>query len=265
MAICRDPVLSYLNDQGYNVVRLPRMGIDPLDVLGKDGRRLERLGTLPQIWSSDTEMPQVSAPRPAVGINGQETAELKLSIGLRLLGDILKAFGVEGPELDTAYGKARSLQLGFLDVDVVSIDPFAIGNYLASGDLDTRNPVVARYFEDDDTDVYVIFEILRSSKISVVAKNNSGTEMSLDVEFIQDTIGGNVTVSRESGRENLISYVGRQSLTFGFKVFGLAYEDGNWRVQGIAPSPDLAFDTPLASAAVAPSTILSTSGRVVLK
>ncbi len=266
MALCRDPALSYLNSQGYNVVRLPRKGIEPLDVLGKDGCHMERLGRLLKIWRSDAKTPQVSVPQPAVGINGRQTAQLKTSIGLKLLGDILEGLGATRLALNAAYAKASSVQIVFADVEVVSIDPFDIGNYLASGDLDTRNPFVTRYFEDDDTNVYVIFETLRSRKIVVIAKNDSGHEIAPHISDLANLVEGDVTISRDSQQKNRISYAGSQPLTFGFKVFGLAYCDGNWRVEGIAPSPDLAFDITSVAGSVVPSTMLSRSGgRVVLK
>lgn len=264
MAICRDPALSYLNGQGYNVVRLPRAGIEPLDVLGKDGPRLERLGVLPQIWQSDKTIPNVSLPGSAAAINGQTTAALKPSIGLKLLGEIFKGFGVTGPSLNVAYSNARSLQLCFLDVDIKTIDPFVLGDYLSEGDLATTNPVVNRYFEDDDTDVFVIFEVLRSNKISVIALDSSGADASVDIAAIQDLAEGKVEITNESNQQSLITYQGEQSLTFGFKVFGLAYDAGRWQVEGIAPSPDLAFGINQGVSGFNSALLLS-SGRIVLK
>jgi hypothetical protein len=35
MGICKDPRLTYLNDLGYDVIRLPRRGIAPL--VDRDG------------------------------------------------------------------------------------------------------------------------------------------------------------------------------------------------------------------------------------
>ena len=49
MALCIDPRLTYLNSKGYNVILLPREGIEPLDVLGRDNGGVNRLGTIGQI------------------------------------------------------------------------------------------------------------------------------------------------------------------------------------------------------------------------
>jgi hypothetical protein len=44
MAVCKDPLRTSLNDKGYNVILLPRQGIEPMDVLGKeDTRRIKAL------------------------------------------------------------------------------------------------------------------------------------------------------------------------------------------------------------------------------
>jgi len=36
MGLCKDPVTTELNKRGYNLVKLPRVGIDPMDVLGRE-------------------------------------------------------------------------------------------------------------------------------------------------------------------------------------------------------------------------------------
>jgi hypothetical protein len=36
MAKKKDPSITFLNKFGYNVVKLPRAGIEPMDIIGKD-------------------------------------------------------------------------------------------------------------------------------------------------------------------------------------------------------------------------------------
>ena len=265
MALCRDPALTFLNDQGYNVVRLPRAGIDPLDVLGRDGGRLERLGSLPQVWSTSEQVPGPPAIGPAASISGQSTGNLKLSLGLKLLGDILGALGASTPHLDFAYRSARSIQLSFVDVETAAVDPFAIGRFLSSGDLASGNPFVARFFEDEDAEVFVIFEVLRTGSLAVAAQGSNGAEVAVDLPAIQGAVGAKVSVAQSSGREALLTFTGEEPLSFGFKAFELSYVDGDWRVQGADPSPDMAFGDPTAAASAVRPARLSRSGRVVLR
>jgi hypothetical protein len=62
MGLCKDPRLTYLNDEGYNVVRLPRKGITPLGIIGRDHKSKTWLGTLDQIWRSEVPVPKTRRP-----------------------------------------------------------------------------------------------------------------------------------------------------------------------------------------------------------
>lgn len=244
MAICKDPSLTYLNKLGFNVVRLPRQGIDPLDVLGRDGKSVERLGRLEQIWSSTVPVPAVKPPQTATSINGQKTHSLKLSIGLKILANILGAMGAAVPEVGFAYQKANSVQFTFTSVQVHSVDPFEVGRYLAAGDLDTKNPFVTRYFQDDDATTYVLTEVLKSNSVTVIGMDNRGTTVTVNLPAIQQVVGANVSVAAAGALSTELTYQGKDMLSFGFKVFGIAYADGAWQVQGVMPSGEIAFFAP---------------------
>jgi hypothetical protein len=119
MAICKDPLRTYLNNKGYNVVLLPRKGIEPMDVLGRDGKSIERLGSLAQMWTTSTPPPPLNPPQPATGIIGQKTAAMDLSVGLKFLSDVLGAMGAAVPQLSFAYKTATKVQFKFANVQVI--------------------------------------------------------------------------------------------------------------------------------------------------
>lgn len=242
MARCKDPSLTFLNGRGFNVVKLPRAGIEPLDVLGKDQTTTERLGKIQRIWTSASPVPQPEHAVPAAAINGQQTSNLKLNIGLKLLSDILGAMGADIPQIGFAFSRARSLQFTFTDVQSVSVSPFALGDFLADGDLKTANPFVSRYFEDDDTDAYVIFEVLKSASILVNATDARSTDVGLDLPAVQQQLGVDVKVSLASNNSSSVNFQGKTALTFGFKAFAIEFIDGRWQVQSLGASADTAFD-----------------------
>src|SRR5580704_9688932 len=93
MRACKDPALTYLNGDGYNVVRTPRVGIEPLDVLGRDKGYIDKLGSLSEIWDSTEPVPKASDPQPTANISGQKTQSLDLGIGLKLLAGVLTGMG----------------------------------------------------------------------------------------------------------------------------------------------------------------------------
>src|SRR5438552_1350210 len=108
-------------------------------------------------------------------MNGQVSHDLDLGVGLKILAEVLGGMGSATglPTLYLTYQKPRSVQFKFTYVVSVQVTPFAIGTYLASGTLDSRNPFVTRYFGNDGTQEYILSEVLQSSSVSVTAKDDS--------------------------------------------------------------------------------------------
>jgi hypothetical protein len=240
MALCTDKSLTYLNGIGYNVVRLPRRGIEPLDVLGQTGLSLERLGRLDQIWASSKPVPRPGPDQDAAKISGQRTNEMKLSVGLKLLEGVLAAVGAKVPQVDFAYAKASTLQFTFGDVTARGVDPLLVGEFLGSGDLKGPNPVFDRYFHDEDAKAFVLTEVLLAKSISVSAKDEHSGDVKVDIPAIQQAVGVDVQVAAKVGSGSDLTFAGAQPVTFGFKAFEIAF-DGRWRMVGAAAGPDLAF------------------------
>lgn len=242
MSMCTDPRITYLNDAGYNVVRLPRRGIVPLGVIGHDGKSRSWLGTLDQIWQSSAQVPVPGPPQPAVGISGERTSNIDLDVGLDILANALGGmFGGSAPSVNGSYQNARFVQFAFKDVRSVGIDPFVIGNFLAAGQL-RPSAFVDRYFSGDHgIEALVISEILEAKSIGVIGKRDAKTAVAVDVPQIQAAVGAKVKVASGNAEKTEVVYEGDEYLTFGFKVFGIGRQDGKWTVYGKRPGPGLAY------------------------
>lgn len=240
---CQDPSLTMLAKYGYNVVRVPRTGIEPLEVLGRDRDGIEQLGQLPVIWDTGAKVPDVKDSNVAAEIKTVRTATLKFSLGLRVLEDILGALGATVPRLGFAYGGTRSLQFSFQNILISKVDPFDVGQFLKAGDLQVGNPWVDRYFLDDAADAYVVTEVLKSDSVTVIADSKGSTSVGLDVKAIQNAVGADVKVEAGTGSTSEVTYKGLKHLTFGFKAFLIGYdfnEDGagEWRIKGVDPGKE---------------------------
>ena len=242
MGDCKDPRLTFLNDLGYNVVRLPRKGIVPLGVIGRDNKSKTWLGTIDQIWKTNLPVPVPGSPNSVGDLKGQKTSDLSLSLGLEILANALSGmFGTTAPSLNTEYKNAKSLQFVFKDVQSVGIDAFEIGNFLSQGSLNS-NPVAKRFFSGKKgTDALVVTEILQAKSIGVVGKRDAGTEVKVNVPQIQATVGAKIGVAVGSTSENEVVYEGPEFLAFGFKAFKLGFIDNEWSIEGVAPGADIAF------------------------
>jgi hypothetical protein len=236
---CKDPSLTYLNRYGYNVVTLPRTGLDPLLVLGRD-QTLTPLGQLATVWKTTGPPPLPTAPQRAANVEGQKTDKLDLSLGLKMLANALAAFGATTPSLEFAYERARKVQFTLTNVWSVGIDPFTVGEYLASGDLNLSNPVVARFLNGDST-AYIVTEVLKSNSVAVTASDSDGMAIGVDVPAISNAVGAKIAVSIGSDQQGAVTYTGPELVTFGFKALEIAYSFGRWGVLGVNSSGDMAF------------------------
>lgn len=241
MAFCEDPALTYLNRLGYNVVRVPRTGLMPLEVLGSEsGRSPEPLGPLPTVWQSALAVPLVSSGDVAT-IRGKSTSNIKIGFGLRILEGILGAMGATVPQVSLAYSQARTVRFEFNNPDIKKIDPLLVGNFLAKGDLNTSNPFVQHYMLREDTRAYVVTEVLLSDSIRVTALDESEAGAKVDVKAITDGVGASIQVQATTAIEGDLVYRGKQPLTFGYKAFEIVYSGREWNVQRLDPSQDSAL------------------------
>jgi hypothetical protein len=245
----KDPSVTFLNRFGYNVVKLPRVGIEPLDVIGRDDTT-QWLGPLSSVWKSSEPPPVPSAPRPAAPVNGQKTDQLQVAFGLRILANTLAAFGAAVPALDVAYSRARKVQFSYSNVTSTVVAPLEAGNYLAAGTLNTANPVVTHYFTDEDPQAFLIVDVLKSDSLTVTASDDQGAEVGLDVPAIQGIVGANVKVKASGSSGSTITFTGQTPVTFGFIVDEIDYDGTRWSLRGAAPSGALAFGAGSAGGAV---------------
>jgi hypothetical protein len=260
MAKNTDQSITYLNALGYNVVKVPRAGIEPLDVIGVDDVP-QWLGPLGLVWTSAVPLPVPGPPRPAVAVTGQRTDRLDLGFGLKILASALAAFGATVPSIDVAYRRARKIQFSFTNVTTTAVTPLEAGNYLADGRLNSSNPVVQHYLLDDEADAFLILEVLKSDSITVTATDEHGNEVGADVPGIQGVLGAKVQVTSENAANSTLSYKGQVPVTFGFIVDRIEYDGVHWSLSGVAPSGDVAC---AAAPAAGPSVpiLLGTGCRV---
>jgi len=78
-----DPLISLLKSFGYNVVRLPRADISPLQVLTEKDKEFHMLGELETIFKAgpNIDAPETKRDIAAAKVSGQNCGDLKFGIG----------------------------------------------------------------------------------------------------------------------------------------------------------------------------------------
>lgn len=220
-----DPVLKLLKDFSYNVVRLPRTGLAPLQVLKRSGNDLERIGDITDLFlSGDAQLPKISPARPAPFINGQRTRSLNLNVGLSILGGIIGAMGGSKLGVGVGYSRASALVFEFNDVKVNEVDQLKLSRYLTAARVDTAAGPFAEDLEEDK--LYVITSTIKSRKFTTEAQTSNGMSIGVDVPVIQVAVGGSVAVKQEGSGNSKITYEGDAPLVFGFQAVRMLFERG---------------------------------------
>jgi len=243
----KDPSITYLNALGYNVIKLPRVGINPLSLIGKD-KTTAFLGDLKTMWTGPELLP--GPPNPASVVNGQKSAALDLGFGLNILASTLAVFGASSPSIDLSHTSAHGIQFSYSGVTSTAVDLGQLGGYLPKGQLDADNITVQRYFGTPGVEVYLIYEVLRSSSITITATDSNGNGVALNVPAIEGVVGAKVSVKPSNASSTGITFASTDGIavTFGFKAVRLLLvsdiASGKLTYQDVEASGDIAFGVP---------------------
>lgn len=247
VGICNDPATTYLRRLGYNVVRHPESGIQPGELIGRQGKSVRRLGSIESlITSSPITVPGASKNDLAADLSGQESSNLKVAIGVSVLGNFISAMGGD-LGIKAEYERARKLKFVFNEVLTDSMVPLEVGNYLRDAEIDTGNPVLEQYVLGNG-ELFLITKTLKSKKFGVIAEGSDGVSLDLDVPAIQAALSaeGSITVTADS--ESMITYEGSVPLVFGFQSFIVGVSNGDLtlisaQADHVALSSDSAYQT----------------------
>jgi hypothetical protein len=243
----KDPSITYLNALGYNVIKLPRVGINPLSLIGKD-KTTAFLGDLKTMWTGPELLP--GPPNPASVVNGQKSAAVDLGFGLNILASTLAVFGASCPSIDLSHTSAHGIQFSYSGVTSTAVDLGLLGGYLPKGQLDADNITVQRYFGTPGCEVYLIYEVLRSSSITITATDSSSNGVALNVPEIQGIVGAKVSVKPSNAANTALTFASTDGIavTFGFKAVKLMLvsdiASGKLTYQDVEASGDIAFGVP---------------------
>jgi hypothetical protein len=226
---CNDPYLKSLRGFGYNVIRLPKADVAPLQLLAKTGDALGRVGELATVLlpRGSVALPSIKRDTPVASLSGQRSGELSVGIGLAVLGSIIGAMGGSKLGLDLQYKNARSITFEFLDVREDRIEVAALDQYLSDADVSPFSTYVGQLLEADQ--IYVTTATLKSDKLAVEAKGEQAKSVDLSIPEIKGVVGGNVKVGPSSATAAKVTFEGSLPLVFAFQAARLVYDKGRYQ------------------------------------
>lgn len=240
MGLCKDKYVTFLNGFGYNVVRLPRAGISPLMLMGRQGGTTALLGDVAKlITQSDRARPDVQVDLDAAPLKGQASSSIDLGLGLNVMSAFIGALG-GNVGVKAAYKGASAVTFRFDDIVADRTLPLDVGEFLKKGTVDADNPILEQYVLGNG-DLFILTETLKSNSFTISATKKDGTDFALDVPAIKGIAGGSMTVSAGSDSASTITYAGKNRIVFGFACFHVGVEDGKLTLMAHKPSESMAL------------------------
>jgi hypothetical protein len=225
-----DPALNLLKDLGFLPVRLPKADIKPLQIVSKDGKDFNLLGDVQEAMVAE---PGVTVP-PVFGdiqtanqVEGQRTARIKLSVGVNILGNILRALTGQNLDVSAGYQGAKTIAFQFSDVTVDRVDIVLLDRYLNRSDIHPDLRHIEELMIEDR--VGIITATLKSKKYLTTAQDDRGIDISINVPVIKGIAGGTVSVGSTNSGNTQVAYEGATPVSFGFQAARLFFDDkGNY-------------------------------------
>jgi hypothetical protein len=220
-----DPFLNLLKDISFLPLRLPRADVQPLQLIGIDGKDLTVLGQLTDAMKSGptSVLPPVQNDvQTASQIQGTRSSTVKLSIGLNLLGGIINALTGQNLDVSAAYQRASTLTFEFDDVTVNSISIILLDKFLNSSDIDPAAKQIQDLMIAGNAGVTTA--VAQSKKFIVGAQNDHGADINVDVPVIHNVAGGKLGISTTGDNNNQVVYQGATPITFGVQALRLGFD-----------------------------------------
>lgn len=231
MGLCRDKSVTFLKNLGYNVVRLPKADIKPLDLLGirKDDPRI--LGTLKA--TQGTSLPQVKKDTVVANVNGKSSSKLNLELGLNILGNVINAMG-GNLDLTGSWTNAKTVTFEYANVTEDSVVPMDLSNVIANSDAQLSNPILNEYLFGSGK-LFILTAVLKSTSIKVNFERSNGIGADLKVPVIQQMVGAKIKVTSETTANHVVTFQGQSPLVFAFQCFEVIVDDGIYRLSSSKP------------------------------
>jgi hypothetical protein len=200
----------------YNRVTFPREGINPLDVYvemqDKDmNKDYNIIGSLSELVEGKAIEPKANVNLEASGYIDKSARGMDASIGVSLLDEIIKTFGLGDLSLKGTYKNAYKFDMSFTNSLIDLVNLTKVYSYLKSSQPNaTYQGLVG------GKTAYVIHEIVKSKTIGIVEYDEKGRAIDAKskIKAVLD-LGIQAHISETNDKE--ILYEGKKYLTFGFR------------------------------------------------
>jgi hypothetical protein len=221
-----DPVMQMFKKENFLPLLVPRQDILPLQLVGMSGKDLSPLGEVSTALVAPAGVslpPIVSDIATAASMEGKASSQVKLSVGLEILGNILNALAGSKMDVSAAYEKATSVTFKFSDVSADKVEITKLDQFLGKANIHPDSKHIERMMIADK--VGILTMTLKSKKFTVSAQGESGLNVGVDVPVIQGIASGKLKVESKKADNSEIAFEGATPITFAAQGVRLFFDD----------------------------------------
>jgi hypothetical protein len=218
---------NLLTDYGYNLVALPKADLQPLGLLFK---RPDGLGsvdsTLLKLFTiADAAPPMIRRDGVVPDLKGSALVTFDAKAGVNLLQSLLGHLGLGKASAKLDLNTNHTVTVGYENITEDKTDLLELDSYISGSDPDK---VQFNTFKDklENSELYVINAVLKSSTFSIKVEDKSGQRVNLDAA-VKGMLDAKVDVSHRDKNFMTIKHKGAP-LVFAFKAQRIMYDRKKW-------------------------------------
>lgn len=221
-------IKNLLADQGYNMIALPRAGIQPLLLLSEEGNSLVSLDSPLEAFFAADMAPIPSFNTITAPFSGQKMLKFELKSNLNFLSGLFQQFKMDDSQLKAGAGSDHSYTVDFAfeqvkedKVGLLDLDNFLTGAVPLEKEFRTYAERLRK------SQLYIVTSLLKSAAFSIEVKDETGRQLDLDLGM-QDAAAGKLTIDRNKNNGFTIAHRNGPELAFAFKAAQILYDKAAW-------------------------------------
>ena len=220
---------NLLSDYGYNLVALPKEDIAPLMLLYKNGNAVSAVeSSVDKLFAiADAPLPVVAKDKTVASINGSASVVFDADGGVSMLDWLLKTLKMGKISAQTEIDATHKVKITYENVKEDKVSLLELDNFISGSD-----PVKGKFnaFKEklEDSELYVINNVLKSNSFSVAVEDATGTKVDIEAT-VKDIVDANVDISRNTNNEITLRHTNADTyIVFAFKAQQIIYDQKEW-------------------------------------
>ncbi len=228
MRVCKNNITDQIRDLfDANPLKVPEARIQPLCMLEIKDHKPKYLGEFKFLVKDGFTQAIEIRTAPVSQVSNVKTKKIDFKIGFDILGNFIKAFGLDPAAVGASIKGSKKLSFSFGNVVRKYIDTLELGHILVSNDIkgDPDNMFIEEISRNEDIKLALITDVLTSSDFSLSTYKDNATGAKINIPLIQEYLGNidtNLTVEKVS--ENEIKFKGDTPLTYAFTCVEISIE-----------------------------------------